>query len=151
VKSLKRIRNRAKRCYELAFKVMLEEPGAEKFTLVHGRRYRLGIPHAWIETGDGRIYDVVDDHYYRPDEYPCSIERRYTQAEARLAMLESWHSGPWHYVIYGGYGGDTRMPIGILMERGKAEAMTPMMATHQWAFLGQCGAFQPQGRPGARQ
>jgi hypothetical protein len=119
MKSLKRIRKRAGRCYELALKVMTEEPGAEKFTLVHGRG-PLGVPHAWVETGDGRVYDAVADSYTPIDEYQCSAERRYTQAEARQAMLENRTSGPWHYVIHGGYGGDAPVPIGILMERGEA-------------------------------
>jgi hypothetical protein len=98
VKSLRRIRNRTGRCYELALKVITEESGAEKFTLVHGLG-PLGVPHAWVETGDGRTYDAVADTYTPIDEYQCSVERRYTQTEARQAMLESWHSGPWHFEL----------------------------------------------------
>jgi hypothetical protein len=72
MKSLKRIRKRHRRgygrCFELAIKAVHEEPGADRFTLVHGtfalasERY----PHAWIELGDGRIYDAVTDTYERP-------------------------------------------------------------------------------------
>ncbi len=40
MKSLSRVRKRKGRCYELAFKVMLKEPGAEQFTLIHGRLTR---------------------------------------------------------------------------------------------------------------
>jgi hypothetical protein len=53
MKTLKRIRNRQGRCYELAGRVMLYEEGSEAFTLVHGTiengfagRF---IEHAWIE------------------------------------------------------------------------------------------------------
>ena len=37
MKTLRRVRKRQHRCYELAFFVMHEEPGAEKFKFVHGR------------------------------------------------------------------------------------------------------------------
>jgi hypothetical protein len=77
---------------------MQDEPGADRFTLIHGREGQFGLPHAWIEIGDGRVYDPVHDQYVATDEYMQSaeIERRYTQAEARRMMLEANHSGPWH-------------------------------------------------------
>jgi hypothetical protein len=58
---LKRIRYRAGRCYELAYRVMLREPGAQAFSLVHGRISQVKgckdtlIDHAWIELGDQAI------------------------------------------------------------------------------------------------
>jgi hypothetical protein len=66
MESLKRIPKRSRRCYELAAIVMMCEPGAERFTLVHGRTGLRGgdIPlrkHAWIELNDGQIYDPVLD------------------------------------------------------------------------------------------
>src|SRR5262249_56703071 len=36
MKSLSRVRKRWKRCYELAWRVMIEEPGSERVRLVHG-------------------------------------------------------------------------------------------------------------------
>jgi hypothetical protein len=36
MKSLRRFRNRHKRCYELACEAMLREPDAATFRLVHG-------------------------------------------------------------------------------------------------------------------
>jgi hypothetical protein len=110
MKSLRRIRNRHKRCFELAMKVMLEEPGAEKFTLVHGRT---GFgpddawparEHAWIELLDGRVYDVVLDRTFTMDEYVAwwgsiEIDDRYTQKQAATLMLETDHMGPWRDVM----------------------------------------------------
>src|SRR5262245_11766380 len=46
MKFLSHIRNRVRRCYELS-KAMLEEPNADKFTLVHGKLGR-AIDHAWM-------------------------------------------------------------------------------------------------------
>jgi hypothetical protein len=112
MKSLKRIRNRHKRCYELAMKVMLDEPGADKLTLVHG--YTGLIPdgvdlfpsrgHAWIELHDGRIYDVVDDQYLTMDEYVArwnciKVVDRYTKVEAATKVTVSGHTGPWREAI----------------------------------------------------
>jgi hypothetical protein len=110
MKSLKRIRNRHRRCYELAMKVMLNEPGADKFTLVHGYTSLGGgdsIPtreHAWIELEDGEIYDVVKDKYFTQDEYVAGLGRikvvaRYTKVEAATKLTESGHTGPWREAI----------------------------------------------------
>jgi hypothetical protein len=78
MESLKRIRKRHHRCYELALKVMLDEPEADRFTLVHGTYVVGGVlrtGHAWIELDDGRIYDVVSDNYEPADQEtkPLSI------------------------------------------------------------------------------
>jgi hypothetical protein len=115
MKSLKRIRNRHKRCYELAMKVMLEEPGAEKFTLVHGRTSLVKNDadawptrgHAWIELEDGKIYDVVLDRTFSTmAEYVAhegsvsvEIDDRYTRKQAAVMMLKSNHMGPWRLAI----------------------------------------------------
>jgi hypothetical protein len=108
MKSLRRIRNRSKRCYELAAMVMMSEPGAEHFTLVHGRTGLRGgdIPsrkHAWIELNDGQIYDPVLDQYMNMADYVVlngvvEIDDRYTQMEAALVMANTNHSGPWRDV-----------------------------------------------------
>lgn len=86
MKSLKRIRDRKHRCFELAMTVMLEEPGADKFTLVHGRIHH-GIPHAWIETGDGRVYEPVQGSYMPVAEFDGVYgiaQRRYTLDAAQF-------------------------------------------------------------------
>jgi hypothetical protein len=98
MKSLRRIRNRRHRCFELAFKVMMEEPEAERLTLVHGYRYNKCIDHAWVETDDGRVYDVVEGIYYDSIKtYTGGVAvRRYSQLEAAQASIKDWTSGPWH-------------------------------------------------------
>jgi hypothetical protein len=102
MRSLRRVRKRRGRCYELAFRVMHEEPGAERFVLVHGVvGKRFG--HAWIELDDGTVYDPVydpvSDRCVPADEYTAMfhavVERRYTRAEAIDKMLENGF-GPWH-------------------------------------------------------
>jgi hypothetical protein len=91
MESLKRVRKRQKRCYELAWRAMDEEPGAEKFTLCHGIGPRhLRVPHAWIETGDGRVYDPVDNAYTPIEDYTGVAEHRYSHREAlRLGCCQS--------------------------------------------------------------
>jgi hypothetical protein len=104
MKSLKRVRDRRGRCYELAFKAVHEEPGADKFTLVHGYVHTTfgdALAHAWIETSDGRVYDTLLDRYMAIDEYTAErgavIERRYTRMEAvQLAADTGDLGGPWH-------------------------------------------------------
>lgn len=91
------------RCYELAAKAMIDEPGAERFTLVHGSVFSLSvgrqIRHAWIEVNDGRIYEVDEDIYEPANQY---LARRRAVAHYRYSRLEAWrlirvtgHSGPW--------------------------------------------------------
>jgi len=81
---------------------MFEEPGAENFTLVHGYIFINGhaLGHAWIETGDGRVYDTRLDCYMPRDEYVANrravIERRYTRVDAVQALSKAGHYGPWH-------------------------------------------------------
>jgi hypothetical protein len=101
MKTKRRVRNRQGRCYELAYDVMLFEPGAERFTLVHGwmRRLTDWIAHAWIETGAGTVYEPVGNRYYTDAEFAARmpvVERRYSKAEAVRLSLETHHSGPWH-------------------------------------------------------
>jgi hypothetical protein len=103
MKSLKRVRKRGGRCYELALKIMLYEPGAELFTLVHGRLDRPwsdgNAHHAWIELNDGRVYCTTWKKYEPADGYArrwgAVADRRYTKAEAVKLMLASGHYGPW--------------------------------------------------------
>jgi hypothetical protein len=102
MKSLRHVGKRLGRCYELTFRAMKEEIGSESFTLVHGyiNLDIMLIAHAWIETGDGRIYDPNDDQYIRADEYATAMgavaERRYTRAEAIDLVSREAHCGPWH-------------------------------------------------------
>jgi hypothetical protein len=101
VKSLKRIRKRQHRCFELALKAMLDEPGADRFTLVHGSvaPASLRYEHAWIELGDGRIYDAVTDTYEPTDQFMAEnravVEYRYSRLEACRVCGVAHVWGPW--------------------------------------------------------
>src|ERR1035437_3222303 len=105
MESISRLRKRHGRCYELALRVMLHEPGAERFTLIHGRISQIKnddylINHAWINLNDGRIYDPVLDKYIPAVEYLATrcavIERQYTHEEAMSISVKAGHYGPWH-------------------------------------------------------
>jgi hypothetical protein len=104
---LKRVRKRAGRCYELAGRVMLYEPGADGFTLVHGHLCpqvkvdpHRAYAHAWIELPNGTIYDPVLDQYIPVAVYAASwgavAEARYTQKKAVTLMTGRGDFGPWH-------------------------------------------------------
>ena len=101
MKSLKRIRKRQHRCFELAMKAMLDEPGADRFTLVHGNVApgSLRYAHAWIELGDGCIYDAVTDTYEPTDQFMAKnravVEHRYSRLEACLVCGVAHVWGPW--------------------------------------------------------
>jgi hypothetical protein len=105
MKCIQRFRNRDGRCYELAHLVMQRAPGAERFSLVHGRVAQIKgnkdvlIPHAWIELNDGRMYDPVKDKYLPVDEYAAVrhavVERRYSRDEAMRMAATQGHWGPW--------------------------------------------------------
>jgi hypothetical protein len=70
MKSLARIRNRFKRCYELTARAMMHEPEEQtkNWRVIHGFIYG-GIRHAWIDLRDGRIYESRDHKYYTRKEF----------------------------------------------------------------------------------
>ena len=104
MKCLARVRNRWKRCYELAGRAMLEEPGADRFTLVHGTIFPpIRIPHAWIENGDGRVYDPTDHEYFPVADYysgqrSAVAQHRYRQHEVAQLVSQNNHYGPWQLI-----------------------------------------------------
>ena len=71
IESLKRIRKRHRRCYELA---------------------------AWIELDDGRIYDAVKDSYEPAEQYMARneaiVDHRYSQREMCHLVSVSGNAGP---------------------------------------------------------
>jgi hypothetical protein len=103
MKSLARVPKRDGRCYELALHVMLNEPGAERLTLVHGTvrslRYHppTRIGYAWIELEDGRIYAPVADRYDQPELWwrHARVEQRYSRLEVARLVARFGHNGPW--------------------------------------------------------
>jgi hypothetical protein len=103
MESLRRVRNRAGRCYELAWKVMIDEPGSDQFQLVHGWLTLPQFPqlygHAWIVLPGDRIYDPVMNRYFTHEEYAAkfnaAVERSYSRQEAFEALRHYHHFGPW--------------------------------------------------------
>jgi hypothetical protein len=99
VQSLKYYRKRQGRCFELAGIAMMEEPGAEKFTLVHGIIHGW-IAHAWITLPDGRVYDPCAHAYFSASDYAEKYEAvpevTYTQKEMFEAMSHARYWGAWH-------------------------------------------------------
>ena len=123
MKSLQHIRKRLGRCYELTFRAIQKEPAAECFTLIHGfiDLDIMLIAHAWIEKGDGRVYDPNDDQYMRADEYAATMgavaERRYTRSEAIDMMSREAHCGPWHCLRMGVV--DPRLLADLIRKNGE--------------------------------
>jgi len=101
MKSLVRITKRQGRCYELACNVMLDEPGAKRFTLVHGNIFNVWgrIDHAWIEVGNGLIYDPTHNRYETAAEFMirnrAEVHARYSQREADRLVSVTGNVGPW--------------------------------------------------------
>jgi hypothetical protein len=109
MKSLARIRKRQGRCYELAVTVMLGEAEADQWVMVHGRlklAKAFGRPglegwydHAWIVLDDGRIYDVVHDHYSSSEQYRARwgavADHHYSQSDTSRLIDVSRNYGPW--------------------------------------------------------
>src|SRR2546430_16661081 len=122
MKCLRRVRKRLGRCYELTFRAIKEELGAESFTLIHGyiNLDIMLVAHAWIETGDGRVYDPNDDRYMRADEYASTMgavaERRYIRTQALDMMSREAHCVPWHPSRAGVM--DLRLPGLVLSSTG---------------------------------
>jgi hypothetical protein len=101
-----RYRRRQKRCYELAFKTLLDLNDAGKadgVTLVHGTvaspHDGFPIAHAWLEGGD-ESYDAVDHVTIPVAQYVAErgavAERRYAVKEAAQIMCAENHWRPWH-------------------------------------------------------
>jgi hypothetical protein len=86
-------------CYELAMRVMTDQPGAERFTLVHGSVVTasygpsIRIDHAWIELPDGRIFEPGTKTY---GPLPHAVaNHRYSRLEACRIAVATGHYGPW--------------------------------------------------------
>ena len=103
MKSLAKIRTRLSRCYELAAKAMLYEPGADQWVLVHGSGvnpdHGVRLHHAWIELNDGRVYHADTDVYEPTDwfmtHYQVQVEHCYSRPEAVRLMANTRNYGPW--------------------------------------------------------
>ena len=117
MESLARVRKRQGRCYKLAGLAMLNEPDAERLTLVHGTVCRMPVDqipassrigcawinspigHAWIETADGRIYDPTTNCYTPASLYVrerrATVHRCFTRAQVIRLVLATRRWGCW--------------------------------------------------------
>lgn len=94
-----RLRNRAGRCYELAYRGCCQ---ANEWTVVHGETIgprgigRMG--HAWLENS-GWVYDPVLDRTMPSDEYALLVNavvfKRFTVWEMYSEAAKCGHYGPW--------------------------------------------------------
>lgn len=92
-----RPRKRQGRCYELAFKFLMDDP---TWTLVHGRVDSSGavIGHAWLER-DGWVFDPVLNRTLLWDDFATRHRAArlasFNGPDAARRALASGHSGPW--------------------------------------------------------
>jgi hypothetical protein len=99
-------RNRQKRCYELAARMLgrLNKRGkADGVTLVHGTVAFSGTPigHALLESGT-EAYDAVRHETLPIDQYVAKYQadagRRYTYQDTLRMVQTEGHYGPWHNI-----------------------------------------------------
>ncbi len=104
MKSLRRVRRRHGRCYELAFRAVIEAPETQDLKLVHGSAVlnpAAGerINHAWVLLPGSRVYDPVLDQCFTErgfaERHKAVVSRVYTRMEAAQTLLENNHYGPW--------------------------------------------------------
>jgi len=110
METLRNIRKRHGRCYELAWKAVLEEPASARLRLVHGwctaplpgrKHYQPAMiyGHAWVLLPNGTVYDVVKNVYFSAHDYAVKyraiVGRVYTRKQAAKACLRHKHLGPW--------------------------------------------------------
>jgi hypothetical protein len=88
-------KDRAGKCFLLSLVVVLFEPGGDGFVLCHGTVD--GMKHAWVDTGDGNIFDPVLDRSMSADSYleHAVVEHKYTRRQARQIANEFSTCGPW--------------------------------------------------------
>jgi hypothetical protein len=96
--ALSRVRVREGRCYELAFRALLD---VDRWSLVHASVLGAAgtIGHAWL-VRDGVVYDPVLDAEMPEVDYARRFRvagpRIYSVVEAARMVLETGHYGPWY-------------------------------------------------------
>jgi hypothetical protein len=91
-------RKRFGRCFELSGSYLFSYPA---HTLVHGtiNSQISPVAHAWIESENGFVYDLVDNQEYPIEEYYQKKQAEkfitYSVKEAAKNMVESMSYGPW--------------------------------------------------------
>jgi hypothetical protein len=96
-----RPRTREGRCYELAWKYLIQDERFANWILVHGQGrgpdgQRIG--HAWLEF-EGQSYDATLDQFFDTTVYQMKfatgIGRKFTAREAAIIASQAGHFGPW--------------------------------------------------------
>jgi hypothetical protein len=99
---LRRVRKRPGRCYELAFRVVFENPDDMDLLLVHGRArfldFELPFDHAWVVQGD-KVYDPVMD-IWMPEvvhdrDWAAVPEAVYSKVQAARLLSMTKRYDPW--------------------------------------------------------
>ena len=96
--SLKRIRKRQQRCYELSDRVILDNPS---WILVHLNVFNgaIRIDHAWLEK-DGVVYDPVLDAFFDKMKLYAIVTpkdiKKYNQKQAARIICGTKKHGPWY-------------------------------------------------------
>ena len=93
------VTNRLGRCYEMAGKFALDNPGS---VLVHGTIQGEGYPpldHAWVETPRQTIFEPTSGNEMTPQEFSTffspKVNQRYTTAQQNDVFLKYEHWGPY--------------------------------------------------------
>lgn len=94
----RRFRNRAGRCYELAWRYLTEDAAAANWTLVHGLIN--GAGHAWLER-ESETFDPVLNQMFATADYERRARAIYkcSKQEAATMALHYGHFGPWHDMV----------------------------------------------------
>ena len=106
-------------CYDSAARYMMDHAIADRYDpigtpkapqnirLVHGTVSNPGyenvphklVAHAWVDLGDGKIFDGALQKFYEKDSYykyfNAKEEQSYTHDEMIKAMSKDMHYGPW--------------------------------------------------------
>lgn len=86
-----RIRNRYKRCHEIAAKALVSGTAPADAILTQG--IEAGREHSWLELPDGRVWDPVTCEF--GTLHPQSVAARFTRTEAVERMVETGYWGWW--------------------------------------------------------
>ncbi|MDP3969109.1 MAG: hypothetical protein Q8Q02_12600 [Nocardioides sp.] len=97
-----RPRTRSKRCYELATKAMISGQVPEGTEMVFGYWSEFQVPHVWLASPDGRIWEPVtatladsaeQETTYLLTEYTAYPQSRYTIVETAKTFVRHGYYG----------------------------------------------------------
>lgn len=98
------LEQRLTRCYQLAGYALSLGTAPDDAQLVHGTMHAQlpgteRIEHAWLELPNETVWEPVSRRLWLSDTWEVFarpiVQRRYTQHQVRLAVLQWHHWGPW--------------------------------------------------------